>query len=84
MSIPREQPPEELSERVKAYLNRRFDSIADALEQPSGYPIRKEMPYKPQVGVIHYFGNPATHNYDAAILTEGFWGLTSTAWVKLG
>ena len=82
MSLTREQPPEDTPEELRKYLNRRFDSIADAFSQPIQYPVRKEMPPKPQIGAVHYFGDPATHNYDAAILTEGFWGYASSGWVK--
>lgn len=80
MSLIQEHPPESLDEEVRDYLQRRFNDIAAALSRPSKFPERKEMPYKPQIGDVHYFGDPATHNYDAAITEEGFWGLTATGW----
>ena len=83
MSLSYEQPPIGTPDELAEYLNRMFRSIDVAVDQPSKFPERKEMPYKPQVGDIHYFGNPATHNYDAAITSEGFWGLKSTGWAKI-
>lgn len=84
MSLSQEQPPSDVDEVLKDFLSRKFISIGNELNQPSKFPIRKEMPYKAQIGDVHYFGNPATHNYDAAITVEGFWGLKSSGWVDLG
>lgn len=83
MSLGQEQPPEKIEEDLKEFLGRRFIDISNQLNQPSKFPERKEMPYKPQTGDVHYFGDPATHSYDAVISSEGFWGLESTGWVKL-
>ena len=84
MSISNEQPPVETDERLREYLARRFIDIGVALDDDPKFTERKEMPYKPQTGAMHYFGNPATHNYDIAITQEGFWGLRSNGWVFLG
>jgi hypothetical protein len=83
MSFTPEQAPENTEESLREYLNRMFTNIGITFSQPSKFPKRKEMPYKPQIGDIHYFGDPADHNYDAAITAEGFWGMTSDGWVKL-
>lgn len=83
MSINKEQPPVETAKSLAEYLQRKFVDINVELQQPSKFPERKETPYKPQIGDVHYFGNPATHSYDAEITSEGFWGHTSTGWVKL-
>lgn len=82
-ALSQEQPPFEVDENLRNYLIRAFTDVDNQLKAPSKFPERKEMPYKPQVGDVHYFGNPATHNYDAAITLEGYWGLTSTGWKQL-
>lgn len=82
MSLSQEQPPIKLDDELGDFLSRRFIEVGNELDKPSKFKERKEMPYKPQTGDVHYFGNPASHSYDAAITTEGFWGLTSTGWVK--
>lgn len=83
MSLGQEQPPTSVDDELSEYLVRRFLEIGIALESPSKFPVRKLMPYKPQIGDVHYFGDPGTHNYDAAITSEGFWGLTGTGWISL-
>lgn len=83
MSIGKEQSPFGTPKPLSEYLQRKFINVDVQLQQPSKFTERKEMPYKAQIGDIHYFGNPATHSYDAAITSEGFWGHTSTGWVKL-
>ena len=83
MSISQEDVPESVDEELREFLARRFIDIAVALDKPSRYVERKEMPYKPQQGSIFYFGNPGTHNYDPAITSEGWWGLKSTGWVLI-
>ena len=82
--ISNEQPPDEIDGNLKEFLKRRFIDVGIALKQDPGFAPRKEMPYKPQTGAMHYFNNPAAHNYDAAITQEGFWGLRSDGWVFLG
>lgn len=84
MSLLQESPPESLPEDVREYLQRMFIDVENSFRKPAKFPERKEMPYKPQLGDVHYFGNPATHSYAAAITAEGFWGLKSTGWVQLG
>ena len=84
MNLSGEAVPDSVEEELREYLNRKFIEIENAFQAPSKFPERKEMPYKPQIGDVHYFGNPATHNYDAAITAEGFWGLKSTGWVQIG
>ena len=83
MSISQEQPPEEIDDNLKEYLKRRFVDIGTEFDKPGKFPPRKEMPYKPQIGDVHYFDDPADHNYDAEITSEGFWGLKSTGWAEL-
>lgn len=82
--LSQEQPPFSVDEDLRDFLIRRFVDIDTAFKQASKFPERKEMPYKPQTGDVHYFGNPANHNYDAAILNEGFWGLVNGTWIDLG
>ena len=84
MSITQEQPPINVERELREFLVRRFIEIGNEFNRPGKFPERKEMPYKSQIGDVHYFGNPATHAYDAAITAEGFWGLKSTGWVQLG
>lgn len=84
MSLTQEQPPVSADDDLREFLSRRFIEVENELNKPSKFPERREMPYKPQVGDVHYFGNPADHSYDAIISTEGFWGLTSLGWIKLG
>lgn len=82
--ISNEQPPQQIDVPLREYLARRFIDIGISLSQdPSCYP-RKEMPYKPQTGALHYFNDPLDHNYDPAITEEGFWGLRSDGWVFIG
>ena len=83
MSISQEDVPGSVEEVLREFLQRRFIDIAVALDSPARYVERKEMPYKPQIGSIYYFGNPGTHNYDPAITSEGWWGLKSTGWVLI-
>jgi len=83
MSLSQEQVPLTVEDELREFLARRFVEVANEIDRPGKFPERKEMPYKPQTGDVHYFGNPATHSYAAAITTEGFWGLTNTGWVKL-
>jgi hypothetical protein len=82
--ISNEQPPENTEETLREFLKRRFIDIAIALSQDPKFTERKEMPYKPQTGAVHYFGDPLDHGYDPAITQEGFWGLRSDGWVFLG
>lgn len=84
MSLSQEQPPLSIDDNLREFLVRRFIDIANQLDLPSKFPERKEMPYKAQPGDVHFFGNPATHSYDAAITAEGWWGMKSTGWVQLG
>jgi hypothetical protein len=84
MSFTPEQAPENTEESLREYLNRMFTNIGITFSQPSKFPKRKEMPYKPQIGDVHYFGDPADHDYNATITSEGFWGLTNLGWIKLG
>jgi len=83
MSLTQEVPPKNTDENLREYLVRRFLEIGTALDLPSKFPERREMPYKPRIGDIHYFGDIADHSYDAAITTEGFWGLTNLGWAQL-
>ena len=83
MSLSQEQPPLSVDDELREYLARRFIDIENELGKFNKFTERKQMPYKPQTGDIHYFGDPGTHNYDAAITVEGFWGLSSSGWVQL-
>ena len=83
MALSQEQPPPGVDEALREYLIRFRTDIDSELRKASKFPERKEMPYKPQSGDIHYFGDPADHNYDAAITTEGFWGLRNGTWRRL-
>ena len=80
MSLTHEYPPADITESLKDYLSRRFIDVDNELKKPSRFPERKTMPQKPQIGNVEYFGNPATHNYDAAITAEGLWIFKSTGW----
>ena len=84
MSIILEEPPENVDEDLRAYLIRMFTDVDNNFARPGKFPERKEMPYKPQIGDVHYFGDPSTHSYDAAITVQGFWGYTVFGWVQLG
>lgn len=74
MSLSQEEAPEGTPAELKEYLGRRFLDIATLLDQASKFPQRKQMPYKPQFGDEHYFGDPATHQYDPVINLRGWWG----------
>lgn len=76
MSLSQEEPPEGLEPELKEYLSRRFLDIAVLLDAASKFPERKQMPYKPQFGDEHYFGDPASHDYDPIILTTGTYVFT--------
>lgn len=84
MSLSQEHPPDGIEEELREFLSRRFVDVATQLALAPSCPPRKQMPYKPQVGAIHYFNDPANHDYDPAITGEGFWGLTSAGWVLFG
>jgi hypothetical protein len=84
MNLSQERPPENIDEDLGEFLVRRFIDVGTALDQAPVFPPRKQMPYKPQLGHVHYFGDPTIHDYDAAITSEGFWGLTSEGWVPIG
>jgi len=74
MSLSQETPPESFEQAEREWLARRFTDVGNELDQPSKYPERREMPYKPRFGDIQYFGDPATHSYDPVIATRGWWG----------
>ncbi len=79
MSLSQEEPPESIDQELKEYLSRRFIDIDNLLSRASKYPERKRMPYKPQFGDIHYFGDPTAHDYDPIILSEGWYGFKEFA-----
>jgi len=83
MSLSQETPPDGIDPGLADYLSRRFQDVAIELTKPKKYPERKEMPYKPQSGQIEYFGDPATHSYDAEITEAGWWGLSEGNWILL-
>ena len=83
MALSQEQPPFDVDEGLREYLIRFRTDIDNELRKASKFPERVEQPPKPQKGDVHYFGDPVTHNYDAAILVEGFWGYNNTGWVQL-
>lgn len=83
MALSQEYPPDSTDEDLRDFLIRRFVDVDNNLKQASKFPVRKEMPYKPQVGDIHFFGDPLTHNYDPVITKASFWGLTDLGWVDL-
>ena len=83
MSFAQEAVPSSVDDELREFLNRKFIEIAIEFRKHGKFPERKEMPYKAQTGDIHYFGNPASHSYDAAITAEGFWGLKNTGWVQM-
>jgi len=75
MSLSSERIPDDFSpEDIKSYLERMFINVSIELNKTNKLIERAEMPSKPQNGAFYYFGNPATHNYDSSITTEGFWG----------
>ncbi len=74
MAISQEQPPFEIDEELREYLIRFRTDVDNEFRSAPKFPERREMPYKPQVGDVHYFGDLGTHDYDAAITAEGFWG----------
>ena len=78
MSLSQEEPPEGIDPELKEYLSRRFIDIDNLFSRASKFPERKQMPYKPQIGDIHYFGDPADHDYDDIIIQKGWWGFTAT------
>jgi hypothetical protein len=84
MGLSNEQPPEDTTAALKEYLGRRFTEVSIKLDAPGKFHPRHEPVYKPQIGDLHFFNDPANHSYDAQITSEGFWGYQSTGWVKLG
>jgi len=82
-SISQETPPESFDVDQRQWLTRRFVDVGNALKQSYKNASRKEMPYKPQIGDVHFFPDPAGHTFDVAITSEGWWGLKSTGWVQL-
>jgi len=84
MSLIQETTPESVEEELREFLTRRFIDISAEFEQEPSYPVRKMMPYKPQIGETYYFPDPTGHNFDVAITAEGWWGLKSTGWVQIG
>lgn len=87
MALSQETPPINLQDDLKDYLSRRFIEVDTELRQAPVFPVRKEMPYKPQVGNVYYFGDPATHSYNPAITEQGWWGLvdlgSGPVWTQL-
>jgi hypothetical protein len=84
MSLSQEQVPNTIEDEVlREFLNRRFVDIGIQFENPPVFPTRHEMPYKPKIGNMYYFGDPLTHDYDPAITEEGWWGMKSTGWVLI-
>lgn len=84
MSYTPEVPPDHVDPEFRSFLNRQFLDISNELVQTNKFIERREMPYKPQVGNIYYFGDPSSNSYDAAITAEGWWGYKSTGWSQIG
>jgi len=91
-SMSKETPPQDIDANVRTYLTRIFTSISIALNKTHEFVERKEKPNKPQIGDLYYFGDPVTHDYDAAITSQGFWGYVeilpatdprTAEWIKL-
>ena len=84
MSLSQESPPASADPVLGEWLARRFRQVGLLLlsAHHTHVPRREDVP-KPQIGDVYYFEDPAGHNYDVAITSEGWWGYKSTGWVKI-
>lgn len=79
--ISNEQPPASLDDDVKEYLSRMFGQVSIALQSTDVIVRRNGLPERPEIARIYYFnGAIAAH---PVIDEEGFYGYTSTNYVKL-
>lgn len=72
-----EQAPDELSDEVKAYLERMFRNINHAINEV--VPKLNTMPHGAQDGSLYYFSVVIRPE----ITQIGFWGKEAGLWVKL-
>ena len=78
--VPSEQPPESVSDDLTEYLARLIDRINASLLTVNYLPSATTSIAKPRRGQVIY----APQSLDVNVNSEGFWGYTSTGWVKLG
>jgi hypothetical protein len=76
-----EQPPSSLEPEVREYLYRLFGEVSIALSSTDTLTKRRVKPERPETGRIYYFSNAIAG--DPVIDEEGFYGYTSTNYVKL-
>lgn len=48
------QPPAELSDDIKAYLQRQFQEVEDEINSANGVSIVKHLPDRPREGKLYY------------------------------
>jgi hypothetical protein len=80
ITVPSEQPPDSVSPELTEYLARLIDRINASLSTVNYLPATIKTVAKPRTGQIVY----ASQALDVNVNSEGFWGYTSTGWVKLG
>lgn len=80
MTIITQNPPDGLDPDLKEYLTRMFFQITIESEKNTTLPQRGIKPDRPVVGKLYYFSRAI----DTDITSEGYWGYTSSGWVKLG
>ena len=78
--VPSEQPPGSVSPELTEYLVRLTDRINASLRTINYLPSTIQSVAKPRLGQIIY----APQSLDVNVNSEGYWGYTSTGWVKLG
>lgn len=74
-----EQPPFDVAANLKEYLVRQIARLEDLISNTAKLPILMNLPIRPQIGRIYYFGRIIAPNITAI----GFWGYTPTGWRRL-
>jgi len=72
-----EQPPEDLPEHIKSYINRMFREIQTSIDGVNAIVIRDQVPDRPREGTIYYLRE------DLDIAVEGYYAWLNDAWHKI-
>jgi len=80
-----EVPPDSLPQDAREYLNRVFGLIDVELKNSDILPRRTDMLPRPHIGKLYFFNNaiPNPVDTETVVDSEGYYGFTSTGWVKL-
>ena len=78
-NIPIDVPPEGTEIELGDYLIRQLTNINGAIDSSQTFTPRFNLPNKPKLGLVVYFGQEILPN----ITGEGLWLYTSTGWIAI-